>query len=97
VALGLFWTVNIIVAAASAALLAGLVYVYARNVRQIRSPFTVGLLVFGVLFLVQNLVAIAVYTMMNDAGMGPAVAVPMLVLNGAEFVGFAALFFVTWR
>ncbi len=96
-ALGLFWTINIGIAAASAGLLAGLVYVYARNLRDLRSPFTLGLFLFGVLFLLQNLVAMYVYLSMNDQGFGAPVALPMLSLNAAELVGFATLFFVTWR
>ena len=96
-ALGFLWTVNIIVAAVSAVLLVGLVAVYAKNLRAVRSPFTVGLLVFGALFLVQNLIAIAVYLMMNDAGMRSDVAMPMLWLNVAEMMGFGALFLVSWR
>ncbi len=96
-ALGLFWTVNIGIAVASACLLAGLVYVYARNLRDLRSPFTAGLFLFGVLFLLQNLVAIFVYLSMNEQGFGASVAVPMLALNAAELVGFGTLFFITWR
>lgn len=96
-ALGMLWMINVAVAVGAAAVLTGLVVVYARNVRAIRSPFTIGLLLFGLLFLAQNLVAILVYISMNDQGFGPTVAVPMLALNVAGLAGVGALFYVTWR
>lgn len=96
-ALGLFWMVNIALASLSAALLLGIVGVYARNARELRSPFTLGLVAFGTLFLAQSLLSIYVYVSMNDQRMGANVAVPMLALNAAGLAGFAALFYVTWR
>lgn len=96
-ALGPLWQLNIVVAVASLALLGGLVYVYARNLRDIRSPFTLGLVAFGTLFVVQNLLAIFVYMSMADQDLGSNVAMPMLALNLAGLAGFAALFAVTWR
>ncbi len=86
-----------VVAAASAAFLAGLLYVYLRNHRQLRSPFTFGLVFFAALLLVQNLGSIYFYYVMSSAGQGSSVAIPMLALDSAELVGFAALFLVTWR
>jgi len=97
VALGLFWMVNIALAVLSAALLVGVVGVYARNARELRSPLTLGLVAFGCLFLAQSLLSVYVYVSMNDQGMGANVAVPMLALNAAGLGGFAALFYVTWR
>jgi len=78
-------------------LLVGLLLVYVRNHRQIRSPFTLGLVLFAVLFLVQNLGLIYFYYLLNEWGLGPGMAIPMFVLDAAELVGFAALFYVTWR
>ena len=66
-----------VVAAASAAFLAGLLYVYLRNHRQLRSPFTLGLVFFAALLLVQNLGSIYFYYVMSSAGQGSSVAIPM--------------------
>ena len=85
------------IAAASAAFLSALLLVYFRNHRELRSPFTLGLVFFAALLLLQNLGSIYFDYLMADAGEGTRVAVPMLVLDSAELVGFAALFFVTWR
>ena len=95
--LGLLWQLNIAVGAAILGLLGGLVYVYVRNLRAMRSPFTLGLVLFGTLFVVQNLLAISFYVSMADQGLGANVAGPMLALNLAGLVGFASLFFVSWR
>ncbi|OGS46770.1 MAG: hypothetical protein A3K66_03975 [Euryarchaeota archaeon RBG_16_67_27] len=96
-ALGLFWLLNIVVSGASAVFLGYIVSVYARSARAVRSPFTLGLLAFGILFLAQSLLAIAAYVGMNDAGMPSDVAIPMLWLNGAGLAAVVALFGVTWR
>lgn len=95
-ALGTFWALNIALAGVSAAILAVLVYVYGRNARRIRSKFTLGLLLFAALFLIQNLAGMWIYMSMNDAGMKADVALPMLVLNVTEMGGLAALAIVTW-
>ena len=84
------------VAAGSAAFLVGLLYVYLRNHQQLQSPFTLGLVFFAALLLVQNLGSIYFYYMMATAGESSRLALPMLVLDSVELVGFAALFFVTW-
>ena len=48
------------VALVDAALSAGLLALYARSYRQVKAPFTMGLVMFAALFLVQN--ALAVYS-----------------------------------
>jgi len=85
------------VAGVSAALLAGLLYVYVRNHRGLRSPFTLGLVLFASILLVENLASIYFYFLMNEAKEGPAVAVPLFALGLVQAVGFGALFYITWR
>jgi hypothetical protein len=94
---GLLWQLNVAVAAASLGLLVGLAYVYGRNLKDLRSPFSIGLFAFASLFLAQSILAILVYVSMADQNEGSNVAVPMLALNVAGLAGFAALFLVTWR
>ncbi|MFA5895504.1 MAG: hypothetical protein WC985_01185 [Thermoplasmata archaeon] len=95
--MGLFWALSIAIAAVSSVLLLGLLSVYVRNHRELRSPFTLGLIFFAVLFLVQNLGSIYFYYLMNEWGEGPGMGIPMFALGAAELVGVAALFYVTWR
>ena len=86
-----------VVAGGCAVLLGLLLVVYVQNHLQFRSPFTLGLTFFAAVLLLQNLGSILLYNMMNESGEGPAVALPMLILNAAELVGFGVLFFTTWR
>ena len=85
------------VAAVSAAVLVGLLHVYVQNHRQLRSPFTLGLVFFAVILLVQNLGSVFFYYAMSEAGEGPGVAIPMLILDLAELAGFVILFLITWQ
>ena len=96
VALGMFWMIDIGLAAASVAALLGLLSVYVTNYRQLRSPFSLGLVLFASLFLVENLAAVFFYVTMAETE-GANVAIPMLALNAAELVGFGALLYVSWR
>jgi hypothetical protein len=58
--------VTLAFAAVDAALSAGLLLVYARSYRRVRAPFTLGLMLFALFFLLQNLLAVyAYFTMMG--------------------------------
>lgn len=95
-ALGLLWALNIAVAVATIALLALMLYVYGRNWRAVRSRFAVGLVAFAVFVLAEVLGMIWVYFAMDAAGGYTPMAMPLLVMNSAQFLGFVALFAVTW-
>lgn len=92
-----FWIVNMIVSAVSIVVLAGLLLVYAHNFRAIKSTFSVGLVLFALLFLVQNIAAIALYMSMATQAYGLEVAMPMLALNLAQLTGFSVLFWISWQ
>ena len=92
-----FWIANMILSAISIVVLAGLLIVYAQNFRAIKSTFSVGLVFFSVLFLVQNIAAIALYLSMAAAGYRADIAMPMLALNAAQLVGFGVLFWISWQ
>ncbi len=85
------------VAAVSSAFLVALLFVYLHNHQHLRTPFTLGLVFFAFLLLVQNLGSIYFDFMMSNSGAGSGIAIPMLVLDVVELVGFVALFIVTWR
>ncbi len=92
-----FWIANMIISAVSIVVLSGLLLVYSQNFRAIKSSFSVGLVLFSVLFLVQNIAAIALYLSMATANYGLSVAMPMLALNVAELTGFSVLFWISWQ
>jgi len=89
--------IDVVLAVASALVLVGLLYIYVTNFRSVRSPFALGLILFAFLFLLENLAAMYFYMAMNDSNVGASVAVPMLVLNAAELIGFSTLLYVSWR
>lgn len=97
----MLWMIDLVLAVASAGVLVGLLYIYGSNFRSVRSPLSVGLIVFAALFLVGNVAAMLFYLSLNDrlsgTGFGADVAMPMLVLNVLELAGFATLFYVSWR
>lgn len=94
-AIGLLWTVSVAIAVVSMVLLGVLLSIYVRSFRKIPSRFSLGLLIFGALFLVQNLAGIVAYFMMAEE-YGTEVAVPMLILNAAELAGFGVLLAISW-
>lgn len=93
--------IDIVLAATSSAVLVGLLFIYGSNFRTLRSPLSVGLIVFAVAFLIGNLVAVYFYVSLNDSlsgtGLGPSVAMPMLFLNVLELAGLSTLFVASWR
>src|SRR2546426_9741511 len=90
-ALGTFWALNIAFAAVSAALLVALLYIYGRNATQIKSKFTVGLVLFAVLFLVQNVAGRRIYFSLENAGVKADVAGPPSLLTGDQAGGLRSL------
>jgi hypothetical protein len=90
------WEVNIVVGSVSVALLSALALIYGRNLRRVKSPFAVGLLLFALLFIVENVVAIFSYFNLWSRGFGPEVALPMLYVNLAEVTAFSILAIISW-
>lgn len=77
-------------------LLAGILVAYWQNWRQLKAPFTIGLMVFVALFLLQNALGIV----LGAAGLmyfSPQVEQYAVALTGLQTVGFAVLLWVTWK
>ena len=73
-----------------------LIYVYCKSLKKIKSSFTVGLLIFAVLFLVQNIVSIYYYLTMMDYYV-PAVEKHVFIFTLLQTVGFGILLKITWE
>ena len=85
-----------ILASISTLLLAGLLYVYIKNLKNIKSKFTIGLFVFALLFLLQNLVSLYYYlTMMKYYS--PEVEVHVFILTLLQTIAFIILLKITWE
>ena|SRR5881397_2377662 len=93
-----FWIANMILSGVSVIVLSALLLLYARNFRSIKSTFSVGLVLFAVLFLIQNVAAVGLYAAMAASGKyGLDMAMPMLALNVTQLVSFGVLFRISWQ
>lgn len=93
---GTIWLINIILASASVALLAALLFIYGRNLRQVRSAFALGLTIFALLFLAEGVMGIVSFFSMDAQGIGAAVALPLLYLNVVKTSAFGVLAVISW-
>lgn len=83
-----------IAAALNVVLLAVLVSIWVRNLRQIRTRQTVGSLVFALFLLAENLLAVYYYNFATIPLSAPAVRA-MMYLQILETIGIAVLVYVT--
>ena len=80
----------------STLLLLGLLYVYSKNLKTIRSKFTIGLFLFALMFLLQNMVSLYYYiTMMKYYA--PEVEIHVFILTLLQTIGFMILLKITWE
>jgi hypothetical protein len=94
-----FWVANIVLSGVSVIVLSGLLVVYAKNFRSIKSTFSVGLVFFAVLFLIQNIASVGLFMaiLASSTRYGLDMALPMLALNVTQLVGFGVLFRISWQ
>ncbi len=88
----------IALAVLNSVLLVALCAVWVRNYRVFQSNLTLGLLTFGVVLLVENLVAVAFFFGMGTLySNGALVGQTVLVLHTLEFVALGVLTYVTMQ
>jgi hypothetical protein len=77
-------------------LILALIAVYAKNIVRMRSTFSVGLLIFALLFLTQNIASFYYYiTMMPYFAQG--LETYALIFNVLQLLAFAVLNWLTWK
>lgn len=87
-------TIDIIIGIAVILILIILLYVYVSSYREFRTKFTLGLVLFALLLLIQNILLTSLlltYTCIITTGMG----VPFFFLNFIEFFALLILIWVT--
>ncbi|XGI84546.1 hypothetical protein ACEU6E_04680 [Halorutilales archaeon Cl-col2-1] len=84
--------VCMIISSLNIALLTGLATVYGRNYRRMKSAFSLGLLIFSLLFVLENSLAVYYYVTQQIVTWKPHI-----VLATSEFVGFSVLGLITWK
>lgn len=75
-------------------LLLGLVYVYSRLTLRSKGPFALGLLIFAMFLLAQNMMTVYSFMSMEPL-FGEAVLPYLLTISSLEFIGLLALVRVT--
>ena len=86
----------IILSGLNVAILSSLIYVYAKNYQTLNSKFSLGLLIFASILLVEN--ALAFYFNWTMMGLyAEKVAQQGLILRGLETASLIILGYITWR
>jgi hypothetical protein len=94
--LGPFWAANIALAVVNMCVVAGVLYVYAKNFGVLHSRLALGLIAFSSILVAQNVVAAFMYWQLAQTYTA-AVATPILLITALETTGLLFLFWVTWR
>ena len=76
--------------------LIGLAYIYIKNFMVIKSKFTIGLLIFALLFLLQNLVSLYFYLTRMEFYSAEAV-IHVFILSLFQAIAFLILLKITWE
>ncbi len=83
-----------IATALSAIMLAVLLWIYVKNLRQVRSKFTTGLVVFAGLMLLQNIVSLYYYITMMDLYVAD-VSVQVFIYSLLQMIAYIVLLAIT--
>ena len=92
----LIMNITTILTGISTILLLGLVYVYYKNLRKIKSNFTIGLLIFAILFMIQNIVSLYYFITMMDYYV-PEFETHVFIFTLLQTIGFGILLKITWE
>ena len=73
-----------------------LMYIYIKNLRTIKSKFTIGLLFFSFAFLVENILDFYFYDLILSQNYYGFTTFNLSV-NFLEFIGLLAMLYITWK
>jgi hypothetical protein len=95
-------TAAIIIGIANIGVLSGLLYFYWNSYKQLKSKFTIGLLYFALILLIQNILAIIALAVFLFLGIeiheigGAEIYSILLLVTLAQLVALIILFKITW-
>jgi hypothetical protein len=78
-------------------ILALLTRVYVRNYRYIRSDYNLGLLIFSLLFIIENAIAAHLAIFSWPGFEADPIILHMVVINIIQLLGLLALLRITWK
>ncbi len=91
---GLFWSINIIIATINSFILVWVFILYARSHHRLGSKFSKALLLFAILLLLQSIIATIVYIRLKDY-YGPDVAIPLIPINVLSLLAMLTLLWIS--
>lgn len=80
-----------------AAMIIGLVRVYVKNYRDIKSKFGLGLLIFATLLLLETIVSISIFSTTSLCQSIQIAEIVRPILGTIECIGIAVLTWITWK
>ena len=92
----LIMNLTTILTGASTLAILGLLYIYYKNLRNIKSKFTIGLFLFALLFFMQNIVSLYYYIAMMKY-YAPEVEIHVFILTLLQAIAFIVLLKITWE
>jgi len=94
--MAMMMSITTVLTVISTIILIFLLYIYSRNLKRIKSGFTMGLFIFALLFLIQNIVSLYFYVTMMDY-YASGVELHAFILTLLQTIGFAVLLKITWE
>lgn len=85
---------DIIVSLGTIVLLIALIYIYWKSYKGVKSQFTLGLILFATLLLLQNFLFTG-FLLFHAAFHVPEIDIPLLILNLTEFLALVVLLKIT--
>jgi hypothetical protein len=86
--------IDILIGIGNICLLLALIYIYGNSFKKVKSKFTVGLLLFAILLLLQNVLFIG-FLFIYQGFRGPGMDVPVFFLNVTQFIALSVLLWIT--
>jgi len=78
------------------ALSALLLYIYAKNYRHIKSHYNIGLMIFALLFLIDNVISLH-QVLFSWSHYSTSAISHVLLQDVIDVVGLSALLYITWK
>ncbi|MDD1775219.1 MAG: hypothetical protein LUQ24_06795 [Methanobacterium sp.] len=97
----LFSYIGLLLALANICIILVLLSIYWKNYRKWKSQYTVGLLVFGIFLLLQNILSLYYSAPPPGPPQGPPMEsphqIPLLLINTSQLIALIALLKISWK
>jgi len=90
--IGIFWTIDIVLAILGAAVMADVFVFYLRRYSELRSRLTIGLVVFSGALFAQSVISTYIYYVLAQTYTS-AVAIPLMIIMILELLGLISLIY----